>query len=179
MNIMNNTTTTFTPDNKKITLQVSKDPAFRRELAKALVRVANPGCLGYFCADPVEGKVYYTEDIFDNPWSDDVDWRIICVDYLGDPNSDYSEAVDDWGDLLTREIKLSCLASQDKELEENDDIPEWLSDNEVIDWASSNINGFKEKVEEVESAALEVAITLAESDIIDEVTIDLESGDVY
>lgn len=174
---MNNTTTTFTPDNKKITLQVSKDPAFRRELAKALVREAHPGYhgQGHFCADPLDGKIYYKDREGMTPWSDDVDWRIVYIGDLGDPNSDYSEVVDDWGDLLTRDIKLAYLVSQDEELEENGDIPEWLSDSEVIDWASSNINGFKEKVEEVESTALEAAIDLAESDIVDEVIVDLES----
>ena len=162
---------------------VSSDPSFRREVAEAVVREAHPGysivCQGGYYADPVDGRVYFREaQAAWNPWSDDVDFRIVGVEQLVDNDgNDFSPEIDwkteasnllSFGDMIA-----GYLESEGEELEPNGDTPDWVDYAEVIAWAVEH-SAFSKEIQDYEAESYEAAVNFAQSSILDSIAIDAE-----
>jgi hypothetical protein len=163
----------------KIHIRVSQDQEFRAKVASAVVDEAHPGYHGngYNYADPVEGEVYYKQTTAAwNPWHDSISWRIVLVDELMNEGNSFSSEVDwDVADIPYREMAIAYLKSEDEELEEDGDIPEWVDRSEVLNFARENNSEWAELLEAEERDALDAAISFALQEIKDEIIIEVNN----
>jgi len=145
-------------------VQVSKNPKFRRCLAQAIIAEAHPGYLislqGKHYADPVAGIVYLRKD--DQPWDDDVAFRVVPVDNLVSGTSDYSDEVD-WEipEIPYADMLSAFLVDEDETWEPQR--------SEVIQFARRH--QWKERIEEIEDLAHDETIDLILDEILDEVDV--------
>lgn len=163
----------------QIRLRVSSNEYFRREAAAMIVEEADPSFhgIGYYYADPVEGRVYYRESQGWNTWCDDVDWRVVSVQDLvsdGCDGCDFSPSVD-WdaaeADIPYAEMVDAYLEAQGEKRESNGEIPEWVCKSDVIAFASED-DRWKELIQSIEEAYKEVSVQFALSELKDEIVID-------
>lgn len=160
----------------KIHLRVNESPSFRQKVAEALVTEAHPGYhgMGYYYADPVEGRVYYREqNAAWNPWDEEIDWRIVPIDRLVDGgNLDPSV---NWDVVYLdgyRDMVAAYLESEEEGFEDNGDIPDWVNKKDVINFASED-DRWKDEIEEIDLINYEQAISFALSEINDEVVVEI------
>lgn len=160
----------------KIHLRVNESQAFRQKLAEAIVKEAHPGYhgMGYYYADPVEGRVYYREQNAPwNPWDEEIDWRIVPIDRLVDegnfdPSVDWDVAyLDGYRDMVA-----AYLESEEEEFEDIAIIPDWVNKKDVINFASED-DRWKEEIKEIERISYEQADSFALSEIKDEIVIEI------
>jgi len=159
-------------------IQVCKDDDFRNEVAKAIVTEADPGYIRSFrgsqYADPIEGKVYFKEpQAAWNPWSDNI--SVVSVDYLvRHDGNDFADTVDwDIPDIPYRDMAIAYLSSEEEELEDNGDIPEWVKRNDVIAFARESEH-WKKLIEAIEETSHSEAVSFAKGEILDEIELDDE-----
>lgn len=165
-------------------IQVSTDSMFRQKVAEAVVEESHPGYHGQgrYYADPVEGVVYYAQtNRAWNPWSDEVDWRIVSVDELVNQDGNDFDGTIDWDllDLPDRSMIAAYLESEGESFEENGDIPEWVCNLDVINFARDYSDEWQKQIEEHENLAYSAAISFALSEILDEIEIEIEEVEEY
>lgn len=161
----------------KIHIRVNENKEFRQKVAEAVVKEADPGCyaLGYY-ADPVEGTVYFKEiNAAWGPWLDSVSWRIVDVSSLiNEDGNDFDPSVDwDIVDWPYREMAIAYLESEKEELEENGDIPAWVTKSDIVEFARNHSESWEELIESIENQAQEEAVSFALIEILDEIVIEV------